>query len=494
MTTLRLEITVPEGVTELKQIQLVGDGLVPRATLVLNKAPHDAESQFSIGDLVYSYTDNVGVIGTITLNGSFVPANGVVTAYVYALATKRYYDDVTWADAPYIQPMIVLTDTQDKEFAVTTFFKNHTIEKGAAYVLKANSTLPLIDFANEASVTGGVNDPYEIADADQLYSLMMRTYTNRQNRQAQYYKELNYKLTDDIVLDNRSLWYPISLDGWRYSEGLTFDGNGKTISGEVTYNVNGNTGLFGTVYRTHLKELTLDADITLESHNSTWWASTGSIVAQLYNMSSVYHCFNNSRLNCGTSVARNIGGIIGSSHYSTISYCGNTGTIITDLNEVIIGGIISSLDYYSSVEGCYSNGSIVCTNVSYCDQYVGGVAGRLTESNSTIKHCWSATSLVVPEKEETDGSFFYKGGLAGNGLMGTITNCYWSNVVESAIGTSSEATIEACASFEGIMPTAEQLQKLNEGILASGYQFSTTDGTLVKNDKTIVPPSDIEKW
>lgn len=488
VTTLRLEITVPEGVTELKQIQLLGDGLVPRATLVLNKAPHDAESQFSIGDLVYSYTDNVGAIGTITLNGSFVPANGVVTAYVYALATKRYYDDVTWYEDTNIQPKIILTDTQDNEFAVTTYFDYHTIEKGEAYYLKANSTLPLVDFANEASATGGVNDPYEIANADQLYSLMMRTYTNRLDKQANSYKVLNYKLTDDIVLDNRSLWNPISLEGWRYSEGLTFDGNGKTISGEITFNARrGFIGLFGALYKTNLKELTLDADITLES-DWTLWTSTGSIVGYLSDRSSIYHCFNKSQLNCGTCVSRYIGGIIGSCYNSTISYCGNTGTIITNQGNINIGGFIGSLDYSSSVEGCYSNGSIVCNNNS--DLYFGGIAGQLTQINATVKHCWSATSLVVPETE----NIFYKGGLVGNGLMGTITNCYWSNVMESAIGTSSEATIEACASFEGTMPTAEQLQKLNEGILASGYQFSTTDGTLVKNDKTIVPPSDIEKW
>lgn len=499
VTTLRLEITVPEGVTELKQIQLLGEGLVPHATLVLNKAPYDSESRFNIGDLVYSYTDNSeDARGSITLNGSFVPTNGVVTVYVYALAAKRYHDNVTWADTPNIQPMIVITDTQDNEFAVTNFFGMRKIEKGTAYAIKTDSTLPMVDFANEASVTGGVNDPYEIANADQLYSFMMRTYTNRQNRQAQYYKELNYKLTDDIVLDNRSLWYPIRLDGVRnYSTGVTFDGNGKTISGEITYNVNGGTGLFGTVYRTNIKELTLDADIALESHNSTWWTDTGSIVANLYNGSSVYHCFNKSRLNCGTSVQRNIGGIIGSCNYSTISYCGNTGTIITDLNQITIGGIVGSLENTSSVEGCYSNGSVICTNVVYFDQYAGGVVGQLTGSNPTIKHCWSATSFVISEKEEADGDIFYKGGLVGNGQTGTITNCYWSNVVESAIGTSSEATIatiEACAPFEGTIPTAEQLQKLNEGILASGYQFSTTDGTLVKNDKTIVPPSDIEKW
>lgn len=495
VTTLQVKIAVPEGVTTLSNVTLHSDNLVSKATLVMNKAPYDSENQFRVGDVVHSYSENGGNFeyGKITLDGTFTPEDGFVTLYIYALASKQYYDNVTWYDSPFISPTILFTDQDGGQHVSTDLLRQKQMEVGAVYSLEVNSTFELVDFANEAMVYGDQSSPYEIANADQLYTMMLRCYHRLENKNGILYLRRSYKLLDDIVLDNRTLWYPVEL------EHATFDGNGKTVSGEMVISVNGQTGFFKRLYRATLQNLTLDADITYETHNFGWSTIIGGLAAEIEYRSKILRCFNNSRVIIGDNVGGQFGGIVGDLGYrSIIENCGFSGSYISEKNYAYtVGGIAATNHSWGDDEpiqiiGCYSDGSFKFGHING-GANVGGIFGQMSgDPKAVVKYCWSSTSFTSVDETSVPNY----GGIIGYVYQEeqTVASCYWSNTIANCFGVETELTSTNCASFEGTMPTPEQLKELNTGILASGLVFSEENGHLVKNNHTVVPPSDIENW
>jgi len=495
VTTLQVKLAVPEGVNSLSNVTLRSNHLVSKATLVLNKAPYDSESQFKIGDLVYPYTDNGNFeFGDITLNGTFTPKDGYVTLYFYTLASKQYYDNVTWYDESWITPAILYTDEKGTQHVTTEFLGQRSLEVGAVYGMEINKSFELVDFANEDQVDGSMSHPFEISNEDQFYSMMLRCHYGLKDKNYNWYRYRSYKLMDDMVLDDRSLWYPVQL------EHAVFDGNGRTVSGKFSINVHGRTGFFGWLYDAVVQDLTLDADISYSS-NGGHWTVFGGIVAEMEYRSKILRCYNNSRISFGYEANGTFGGIVGRlGHYSYVEYCGFSGSFSSENNDAsVVGGIVGYNNSWSSnnpihVIGCYSDGSFHFGRFSG-GAWLGGIFGELIgDPNAEVKYCWSNTTFSSAYEDESTVLNF--GGIAGqfNLKQQHIQSCYWNNSIAEWTGVTTDFIPDNSASFEGTMPTAAQLKELNTGIMASGLMFSEENGHLVKNNQTVVPPSDIENW
>ena len=500
-TTLMVKIPVPEGVEKLSNVTLYSRNLVSKATLVLNEAPYDTERQFGVGDLVYSYDEN-GLpynydwgeyeFGSITLDGEFTPVNGYVTVYIYTLAAKQYSASTTWYNSE-IQPFILFTDEDGLQHVSTDYLEPKEMEVGGVYSLTIENTLPLVHFANETTANGETYQPYQIANADQMFSLMMRALLRLEDQNLNPYYNRSYQLTDDIVLDTRSVWYPIDL------RDCNFDGNGKTVSGEMNvYAGNSKIGLFGLLKWSTLKDLTLDTKMTLDNNIGETYVYVGTLVGILEAYNNMLRCFSFAQMVCGNRVHGSLGGLIGTGGMSTIENCGFSGRIESGGWHDSVGGLIGNNNcwgegYKTVTNGCYSDGSIIVSSFSNPTS-VGGLCGSIGDPNMQISNCWAKTTI-----KSINDNTFVGGGVVGSYWGDTtnstsrIKNTYWNDATEACMQDNGLVWND-CASFEGAIPTPEQLEKLNYAIMASGLMFSAENGRLVKTDKTGVPPSDIENW
>lgn len=509
ITTLRLQIRVPDGVTEIHNVRLQSDNLVPKATLVLNKAPHDAENRFKVGDLVYSYSDNGNPSGYLDIQGSFIPVDGIVTLYAYVLDAQLYNDDQADSYSG-ITPVVLMNDQNGRELASATDYGYKTELKGNVYSLPMEDWIEMVDFDNEATVQGMAGDPYEIANADQFYSLMMRTRLLAKNQQGIPYECCSYKLTDDIQLDGRVQWKPINLNFHDYSSWeCIFDGNGKTIGGAISISNEKLlsdrwcAGIFGHVLMYTFKNLNLSLFVEVPQNA---FISTVGTLAGTMNGCKVIHCMTDSKMEIHSGYS--VGGLVGQASNTQFLYCGFHGSIsLIDTYDKTCGGIVGSLtsqtkqwgDQESEMKGCYSGGWIETDSALDDQTIIGGCAGETlsVEADPVIIHyCW-ATMNVAPPAD----SRWIVGGLVGVCVCedDPVSHCYWqsteTNPLECYGSTSLSPTLEACEPFDGYMPTEAQIQALNEGIAGSGYEFSLQDGRLTKvNSGTTVPPSDIEEW
>lgn len=494
VTTLQVKIAVPEGVNTLSDVTLRSPYLVSKATLVLNEAPYDSERQFKVGDLVYSYTDNGSYeYGSITLEGSFTPdENGYVTLYFYTLLAKEYYDNSTRYNSG-LQPSIIFTDENGQQHVSTDFFEHKEAVVGAVYELNIDNTFQLVSFANEDNVYGDEQHPYQIADANQLFSMMLRTHLRLKDKHNVWYYNRSYQLVNDIELDTRSVWYPIHL--W-YGN---FDGNGKKVSGNINVRVGVyDIGFFGQVYRSTIKDFILTANMNLVYKEGWTSGSPAAMLVGSLSESKLQHCFATGTMTIGETVCGALGGLVGSGGTSQVEYCGYSGTIVSEMNHDVIGGIWGfnngTWDKFPlTIKGCYSDGTII-TGRQWSNYSFGGVIGYLRDPNAEIFSNWSAVKLTSLTMDENASPLL--GGIVGNLQTESFNcrNCYWNESIPRWAGTDCEFVPENCASFKDSIPTGAELAELNNAILSSGYMFSEENGRLVDNNHTVVPPSDIENW
>ncbi len=483
VTMMKLNITVPEGVTSLKKINFEWSGLPTQATLVLNKAPYDSYEQFKPGDVVFCYNRDSSSGNDLIVEGDFVPQDGVVTVYLYAFPVKLYYENQNWYNEAFMTPSVWMTDDQGIDYVGMASFDSKRIEAGKTYQLNTEA-VGMEPFANEDTAKGTVDSPYEIATAGQLYTFMLRTSKGLSNSDNRSFQNCHYVLTSDIELNNEIPWTPT--DGYS----MTFDGQGHTISGNVHLFNQYETGLFRYLSNSTIQNLALDLNFTFEQneHNEEW---CGLLAAQIYN-SQIINCVNHSDV---SGRFYRMGGLIGYlRRNSSVIACGNTGNL-NALGECRqMGGIVAEMQNNNvTLEACYNSGLLSVNTVYWEGLQAGGIAGTSFASESNVRSCWANTSLTIENViyddhfvNENNNIFF--GSMVGYIENNTaLTDCYWTETIETATGYQSEnVKVTGGGTFTGTVPSAEQIAVMNSSMTNVDWLFKE-DGTLKVNDNTSLP-------
>jgi len=269
--------------------------------------------------------------------------------------------------------------------------------------------------------TGEPNDPYQIADFNDLMTL--RADSNDWDR--------SFILTADIDLDpnlpGRMVFTTAviaydtdqdsTFDGIEFTG--NFDGNDYTIS-NLTIDTNGlknyYLGLFGRIERSSICNLSIK-DFNIIGYNESY--NFGGICGYS-DQSSINNC-HSTNVVITANDSKNVGGMIGYNYYANVTNCHSTGQIQADEN---VGGLIG-YNHYGNVLNCSA-----CCNV-VADSSAGGLIGesdspfietfphfnpRGPKSHAIINACFSSGSVT--------GTGYGIGGLIGNNIRGLVSNCY----------------------------------------------------------------------
>lgn len=375
-----LKVNIPTDKT-LKEVTLMNGEFRNKATLILNSESEVVQNfgGINVGDLVYNYQDDETENNSdITVTGTFEPVDGNVTVYFYVFPSKRYSD--TDVHFPNVSPKFKAVDMDGVEYVSTKSFEPKDLGKGKMY--RVNSGIfHIVDFENEGTAKGTPDDPFEIANVDQLYSLFLKVHRGYTNN-GQSYEDCHYKLTNDIEMDDRVLWGGINLYG-------SFDGDGHTISGPT------NSSFISELFGGTIKNLVLDLDIQGNVHASLLMRSYGG---------TIINCVNKSTFSTNKDL---VGGLVADMITdSKMIACANLGNITVNAENVqSVGGLVGNLSSGSTIEGCYSTSTVT---VSAANGYVGTLVGKIEGSgdtgNSLMTACWSRVkgSLVGFGEEDTD--------------------------------------------------------------------------------------------
>jgi len=291
----------------------------------------------------------------------------------------------------------------------------------------------IVDFENETTAEGTADDPFEIANVDQLYSLFLKVHRGYSNN-GQSYEDCHYKLTSDITLDGRVTWGGINL-----CASASFDGNGHTISGPIVNSFF--SELFG---GTSVKNLTLDLTIEENWHG-------GTLAREAFN-ATIINCHNKSDL---TSRADYVGGLVSKlSDGSRMIACSNTGDVIAIVKDVqegamydkTVGGLVGNLSPNAIIEGCYTTGTVT-SNYSYINElYIGGLVGTIeTDAETThMTGCWTTATLDYANVKNP-----HFGDIAGQ-------------------GTEKDKDYAYCIKIATTAPSFDNITSLNEGLTSIG--------------------------
>ena len=258
----------------------------------------------------------------------------------------------------------------------------------------------------EPSGNGTAADPYQIGNADQL--MWFAAKVNGSTKKST--SNLCAKLTSDIDLTGKE-WTPIGCYN-SYSDcvyyGGTFDGAGHTVSGLTINNAKQYQALFGYVKGGTIQDLTVKGSVKTSTTSSSYAA-----------------------------------GIVSYGNPVTIKNCTNE-VDVTASAKGYAAGVCAYLGTGSKMESCANKGS-----VSGYGDYVGGVAGTVTGSTTTITGCFNHG--VVTNTGKPGSMNYCTGGIAGGISTGVIVErCGNTGNITSTlkrtggIAGSAGGTINAC--------------------------------------------------
>ena len=278
------------------------------------------------------------------------------------------------------------------------------------------------------------SNPYVIKTAADLKGLA-NIVNGDDDRMVYDFTECTIELETDIDLKGYC-WLPIGLAKYSYDiddviEGDpvfsgTFDGKGHVIS-NMTVNTSNtdledySTGLFGTIDRGEIKNLTLlNCKVTGRS-------DLGMLagIARNTNVSNVY--VTDGSVNSIGSSSFCVGGIIGwfyckgiQSEYQScnLEYCSNSSDITVDSSSISMytGGITGALESLLlpvALSMCYNTGNITVRS-AVSSSLIGGISGweiANTEGNATIAWCYNTGRISVDSPVPSD-----IGGIVGSSV------------------------------------------------------------------------------
>lgn len=174
----------------------------------------------------------------------------------------------------------------------------------------------------------------------------------------------SYTLTEDITVTEP---YANEFTG-------TFDGNGHTVTLNITANTN-YVGLFSKLAGgAVVKNVKVDGTVSGTE-------GVAGIAAQA-NGATISGCINCAII---SATGRYVGGIVGKLQGGTVENCYNTGAISSSRNRpaVNLGGIVGYIDESATVKNCYNVGEITVTNKA---TNMAGIAGWCVAS--TVENCY----------------------------------------------------------------------------------------------------------
>ncbi|MBO4446944.1 MAG: hypothetical protein J5764_02330 [Bacteroidales bacterium] len=393
-TVMKFEITLPDGVGELKALEV---------------ALNDIGRKFSLG------LDNVDVS----------VSDQVLTAYIM----------IPWEDMSTNASTTVRVITPDYTVYSRTIGLTGTISMGKVNGIKITKDMAKSAFYDGA---GTEENPYVIANAAQMKSMMDLYYNAADDAAMEYHFEILEEV-DAIDLSGFA-WVALNRAS-PYLKQVYFNGNGKTITGlhagsvtaypsfagvlygevrnvtfeNVTFNAgNNHTGVVASYIGTGSGDVKgTCSDVTVTNATLTGDRYAGAFAGRVSNLSApISNCYvYNASV---TSSTDRVGGFAGQTDQGTaIENCAVE--FVTVKGNINIGGFVGVC--YGTLTGCSSSGSVSSSNAtSNVDIGVGGLAGF--QQYGAIYGCSSSVNI----NQTTNGRDI--GGLIGKMVNGSVENSY----------------------------------------------------------------------
>lgn len=301
----------------------------------------------------------------------------------------------------------------------------------------------------EPSGSGTAADPYQIGNADQL--MWFAAKVNGSTKKST--SNLCAKLTSDIDLTGKE-WTPIGQATNTYSDyvayGGTFDGGGHMVSGLAINNAKTYQALFGYVKGGTIRDLTVKGSVKTSTTSSSYAAG----IVSYGNPVTVKNCINEVDV---TASAK--GYAAGVCAYvingSKLESCTNKG-MVSGYGDYV-GGVAGTVTgSTTTITGCFNHGVVINTgkpgSMNYC---TGGIAGGIS-TGVTVERCGNMGNITSTLKRT--------GGIAGS-AGGTINACFNTGTITGIYGVggiagdsgTSDAKVTGCyntGDVKGVSPSA----------------------------------------
>lgn len=268
----------------------------------------------------------------------------------------------------------------------------------------------------------------------------------------------NYQLTADIIV---TAPYASDFSG-------TFDGNGHTVTLEITAKTN-YVGLFKTL----AGGAVVKNVITAGSVTTTGKKCVAGIAGYATDNVKIENCKNTASITGN----KNVGGILGEAYNNEesisvgIKNCANEGAV--NGTGSAVGGIVGKMEGQNSIIDCYNRGNITGFN-----NYAGIVGQSTGALVATIKNCYSV-GAVTAYGASTNAGY----ALIGGGKNYALTNCY--AIKQDGLNLAykgTNATTEECD-----LKTADEMQSAAfAATLGSAFQYNGGGYPTLKDPEPVV--------
>lgn len=268
----------------------------------------------------------------------------------------------------------------------------------------------------------------------------------------------NYQLTADIIV---TAPYASDFSG-------TFDGNGHTVTLEITAKTN-YVGLFKTL----AGGAVVKNVITAGSVTTTGKKCVAGIAGYATDNVKIENCKNTASITGN----KNVGGILGEAYNNEesisvgIKNCANEGAV--NGTGSAVGGIVGKMEGQNSIIDCYNRGNITGFN-----NYAGIVGQSTGALVATIKNCYSV-GAVTAYGASTNAGY----ALIGGGKNYALTNCY--AIKQDGLNLAykgTNATTEECD-----LKTADEMQSAAfAATLGSAFRYNEGGYPTLKDPEPVV--------
>lgn len=267
----------------------------------------------------------------------------------------------------------------------------------------------------------------------------------------------NYQLTADITVTA-----PYANEFTDFSG--TFDGNGHTVTLNITANTN-YVGLFSKL----AGGAVVKNVITVGSVTATGKNNVGGIAgfANTYSGDvTIENCKNTAAITGNNEVGGILGYCSGSAHSVTVTDCANTGTISGTRK---LGGICGNLENAHFIKNCYNSGTVTGSTI-------GGILGRGAKGVS-IENCYNVGNIIY---SGTNGSAIVGTGYAKKPVE--VKNCYALQATAQAF-VANGVNKDSASGFK----SAEEMQSAEfAATLGSAFQYNGGGYPTLKDPEPVV--------